>query len=378
MSSGLYSHTTRGIGTVLTAAIYNADHNNHITNANPSQHGGYSDSVAEMRTMVNPGGVGSEVLSTDLAGELARLRYTINRIAGTTHWYEAPVTSLALIGGGIPLTLAFAATPLTIRRTENDITAREILSLGSGSGAGNKFALQMVGTGSNAAAELRLLLASTELIRFSATLLTHFIAHEFRSYTDFVEMTAPATPAANTARLYAKDISGLTRLCYKDPAGTEFTISNPTKPSQAYHELTAYTVVETEIPNDDSVPTNSEGTSILSAAIELALANSKVRVKFSAMVSVSVAANTVIAAIFRGSTCIGARAISASAVSTQYLIELEVQDTPASVGPHTYTVRLGLASIAASRQAHINGLSASGRVLGGSSRATLMVEEQLI
>lgn len=375
MSAGLYSHTTRGIGTVLTAAIYNADHNNHITNANPSQHGGYSDNVAEMRLMVNPGGVGSESLAGSLAAELSRLRFVINRIAGTTHWYEAPVTSLATIGGGIPLSLAFAAVPLTLRRTENDTTAREILSLGSGSGAGNRFALQVVGTGSNAAAELRLLLASTEIIRFTAILLTHFIAHEFRSYIDFVEMVAPANPAANTARLYAKDIGGLTRLCYRDSAGTEFIISDPITPSHAYDEDNSFTIITTVTPNDDTVPTSSEGTSLLSAAIELASSDSKVKVRFSAMISFNIA-NTAIVSIFRGSTCIGARAVLAAA-TTPVTLEMEVQDNPGSSGPHTYSARVGIASNASGREAYINGVS-NARILGGSSRATLMIEEQLV
>ena len=74
MSSGLYSITTRASGTVLTAAIYNADHQNHVTNQNPSMTGAYSDNVAQMQVQTTPGAVGSESLAPNLAGEIERLR----------------------------------------------------------------------------------------------------------------------------------------------------------------------------------------------------------------------------------------------------------------------------------------------------------------
>lgn len=95
MSSGLYSHTTRATGTVLTAQIYNDDHQNHINNHRPSMIGGYSDTVAEMQTATNPGGIGTESLPASLAGELERIRYAIDRIVGKSQWYEAPDRSLS-------------------------------------------------------------------------------------------------------------------------------------------------------------------------------------------------------------------------------------------------------------------------------------------
>ena len=86
--AGLYSHTTRSTGTTLTATIYNGDHQNHIDNAVPLQHDDYSLSVAQMQTNTDPGEVGSESLATTLAGELARLRFTIAEMKGTTQWYQ--------------------------------------------------------------------------------------------------------------------------------------------------------------------------------------------------------------------------------------------------------------------------------------------------
>ena len=86
--AGLYSHTTRSTGLTLTAAIYNADHQNHINNSVPLQFDDYSVSVAEMQTTVDPGEVSSEVQATTLAGELAALRFMIKEMKGSAQWYQ--------------------------------------------------------------------------------------------------------------------------------------------------------------------------------------------------------------------------------------------------------------------------------------------------
>lgn len=100
MSTGLYAHTTRATGTVLTAAIYNADHQNHITNLNPAMTGALSDNLTEYRSTTDPGGSGSESLAANLAGELQRIRYVISRMVGKTYWYEAPATDFQNVGAG--------------------------------------------------------------------------------------------------------------------------------------------------------------------------------------------------------------------------------------------------------------------------------------
>jgi hypothetical protein len=255
MSSGLYSHTTRGVGTVLTAAIYNADHVNHITNANPSQIGGYSDSVAEMQNSVNPGDLGSESLSSNLADEIARLRFVLARITGETHWYEPPVTSLATIGGGNPLSLAFAETPLTLRRTENDVTPREIESIQSGSGVGDKYSKRLVGTASNAVAEIRELIGAVEMLRRTTTLITHqlnthvngfmgvgaagvdLIKLFAEGYVDIKVLATPANPAANHLRLYIKDDGGDLRLATLDTSGAEVLLAPVVVPQLIWEQF---------------------------------------------------------------------------------------------------------------------------------------------
>lgn len=92
--SGNYSITVRANGTILTASIYNSDHQNHVNNATPQGLGDYSDSVSQMQSTSDPGEVGSESLASSGAGELERLRFMLAQMSGKTHWYENPERSL--------------------------------------------------------------------------------------------------------------------------------------------------------------------------------------------------------------------------------------------------------------------------------------------
>lgn len=173
MSSGLYSHTTRGTGTVLTAAIYNADHANHITNQNPTMTGAHADSVAQYQANVDPGGIGSEVLPTNLAGEIERLRFAIKRLTGKAQWYAAPAANFDQVLNGInPALIAIAAAagiPLTLRLTDNDTVERTIQALESGSGGGTDFLFKIKGDGANGVDSIALFKGATELLRLPET-----------------------------------------------------------------------------------------------------------------------------------------------------------------------------------------------------------------
>ena len=94
MSAGNYTHVTRADGTILTAAIYNTDHINHIINQNPLMTGAYQDTVPQKQIITNPGIVGSEVLATSLAGEIEQIRFQLKGIIGGAQWYSAPATNL--------------------------------------------------------------------------------------------------------------------------------------------------------------------------------------------------------------------------------------------------------------------------------------------
>jgi hypothetical protein len=98
MSAGKYSHTTRATGTIVTATIYNGDHENHIQNANPNAHGALADTLTEYRSTEDPGMTGAESYPDTLAGELKRIRYTIQRLSGGTNWYDPPVGTPGLKG----------------------------------------------------------------------------------------------------------------------------------------------------------------------------------------------------------------------------------------------------------------------------------------
>lgn len=367
MSSGLYAHTTRGVGTVLTAAVYNADHNNHITNANPLMHGAYSDTVAQMKLQSDPGTLGAEILAATLAAELEALRFVIKRIAGTTFWYEVPATSLGLIGGGLPLNLAFASNPLRLRRTENDTVEREIQTFESGSGVGNKLSNRIVGGAANAVVELRQYLGTTELWRQTIALRTWAIAALFQQHIDIAEIAVPANPAANHARLYAKDDAGITKLAWRDSAGLEHVLGQVLFVARSYAEYVTNVALSATIPADDTVPLVTEGTEILSAAITIRNAAGRVRIRTQGQVFASTLAQGTIA-VFRGSTCLASKGITVN-TTLAHELSLEVEDAPGSVGPHTYSVRAGPDS----GSMYYNGTTT--RRLGGSSKATLVIEE---
>ncbi len=89
-----YSHTTRANGTILTASIYNTDHQNHIDHNIPEDTDDYSVSASEMQTVTDPGEVGSESLAVSLSGELERLRFAIKEMKGTAQWYETADRSI--------------------------------------------------------------------------------------------------------------------------------------------------------------------------------------------------------------------------------------------------------------------------------------------
>lgn len=86
---------------VLTAADLNNEFNNILNNMNPSGINSASASVGDMQTSVDPGGLGSETLASNLLGEVQRLRFTIKRLSGQTQWYIDPGRNLGL--GGLSL-----------------------------------------------------------------------------------------------------------------------------------------------------------------------------------------------------------------------------------------------------------------------------------
>lgn len=130
----------------------------------------------------------------------------------------------------------------------------------------------------------------------------------------------------------------------------------------------------TTLPWDTTIPQVTEGTQVLSATITPTTNTSKIRISVIAQGTINAVDNLVAAIFVNG----GANAIKAGGVSVpaaNYLVTLALHHihSPASTSAQTYTVRIGPGS--AANTATINGTVAAGVFLGGTSAATLIVEE---
>lgn len=290
MSVGLYSHTTRAVGTILTAAIYNSDHQNHITNQNPTMSGALSDNLSEHQSTQDPGDLGTEVLAANLGDELRQLRFCIERIVGKTQWYEPPSIDLESVGGtitdllvGETATIQGDVTPAQITSDQNNYNPanladafclrlssdalRTITGITAPAVPGRLLLLANVGSfgislspenGASTAANrfaisstLFLSAGDTALLRYDGTSSRWRVAGsadlnapEFfnpliNGFADFVENGSPGNPAANIGRLYAKDVTGTTKLAYRDSAGTETVLETPDTPAPTLQVFTA-------------------------------------------------------------------------------------------------------------------------------------------
>ncbi|ARM12140.1 MULTISPECIES: hypothetical protein [Rhizobium] len=133
------------------------------------------------------------------------------------------------------------------------------------------------------------------------------------------------------------------------------------------------------IPRDDTAPQITEGTEILTLTITPKSVTNKLRCRFRGQVSRS-AAGTVIAAIFATGTSINGtaadarNAVGVTVVSADqaFMSSVEVDFVPGITTAVTISVRVGPDAVAGT--ARLNG-STAGRLLGGVSAATLVVEE---
>jgi hypothetical protein len=127
---------------------------------------------------------------------------------------------------------------------------------------------------------------------------------------------------------------------------------------------TANSNLSTTIPLDDTTPTISEGTEILTANITPLSSSNKVKVIISGCGG---GASYLIWAIFRNSTCI----FVGFGVNNNFVnIATEYEDSPATTSPVTYSVRVG----SASGDARMNG-NLSGRYFGGTAKCTMVLKE---
>lgn len=149
-------------------------------------------------------------------------------------------------------------------------------------------------------------------------------------------------------------------------------VLNPAFPSgsvlsYAYQEYTTNANLTTTIPSDDTVPLSTEGTQILSISLTPTTTSDIVELSFSGWGSVGSVADLIVA-VFRGTTCINARAVTVRNASDAYLLDIPpFIDSPATTSATTYSVRVGPTT----GTARLNGDEAS-RFFGGISRCVLV------
>jgi hypothetical protein len=126
------------------------------------------------------------------------------------------------------------------------------------------------------------------------------------------------------------------------------------------------------IPWDDTAPTNTEGTQILSQAITPAAAANKIfcTVSLQAQNDNGGGSGLNIVSLFRGSTCINATWSGGIAN-----IPLNYLDLPSTTSSTTYSVRIGPDDGAAIIRLNGTTNAGGGRKFGGASAATLTVME---
>lgn len=128
----------------------------------------------------------------------------------------------------------------------------------------------------------------------------------------------------------------------------------------------------TIIPADDTIPTSTEGTQILTVSITPKSTTNKLRCRFSGFGSIASAGTySLVCALYQGTTCIDVQFVLPTAANTPVALVLEAEYTPGSVAAQTISVRVGPGAAGTVR---LNGTTAA-RFGGGAANATLVVEE---
>ncbi len=145
---------------------------------------------------------------------------------------------------------------------------------------------------------------------------------------------------------------------------------------QVYTSSNTLTTINTAIPRDDTVPTSSEGTQILSTAITPATTSSKILISVDIPVlggNATVANDAGVCSVFRGTTCIGVGVTWQPDSNEDQMppLSIQIEDSPASVSSQTYSVRFGRTD----GVIYLNGDSTGSRVFGGAARFSMNLME---
>lgn len=118
---GLYSIIPRSNGTVLTADIWNEDHQNHVIHTEPESVNSWEPDVTTMNLETNPFPAGVASLTNSMSGELQRIRYVLSEIKGAllggtvpAHWYIPTADVTTALSLGVTTARKFQSTAQTI------------------------------------------------------------------------------------------------------------------------------------------------------------------------------------------------------------------------------------------------------------------------
>ena len=122
---GLYTHTRRQAGTVVTPEIYNEDHLHHIENLYPEKIDDLSDTDQMFgQDNFNPYEMGAIHKPQNLGEELESLRYQVKSITGRGNWYLPPTDSLTSLPGRVAQNFVSPSAPQPDQGTENSMWIR--------------------------------------------------------------------------------------------------------------------------------------------------------------------------------------------------------------------------------------------------------------
>lgn len=133
------------------------------------------------------------------------------------------------------VTAVATSTPITSRVSTNDTSEHTLVELKLGSGAGSTATIKAVGAGANDITTIRTYIGAAKITELTSTQFkidSGIIALATAGYTELSEISAPAAPAADKIRLYAKDDGTGTTRPYVQGVTTEFVLLVPATQGQ--------------------------------------------------------------------------------------------------------------------------------------------------
>lgn len=372
---GLYTHITRASGTILTAGIYNSDHQNHIDNHIPAMIDDYSVNLAQMQSQVDPGEFGTENLATSLAGEIERFRFALKELKGTTYWYETAV-NLALLGSAQTFTQkqtieVASGTALELRGLSASSPNLILNSRKAGAGADGDELGQIEFWGKSST-------TADRTMAFIDSILTVGADATRTAVLRLITVTGGAAAAevvrVGTGMRLASPAGGDKGLGTLNAAAGVYINGHGTVAQHIPAFNSTYQTLGAIFPADDTIPQITEGDEVLSVTITPTDANSRILVR--GVLNVGGPSSAIIgAASFRvGFTDgIGACETSINVSTTMQQLIIESSYNAVDTSTRTYTIRCGSAS---ATDVKLNGVNLA-REFGGSAVSRMDVFEVL-